>query len=313
MGRVISHDLEIARVAARQHGNITRRQLRSIGLTDDAIAHRVRTGRLFRQYPGVYSVGRPAVTALEKASAAVLACGTGAALSHSSAMTLWGFYKYWETPFHVVVPGDRRPKGITVHRSATLTWRDLKTHRGIRVTSPARTIFDMAPRMKRKTLTRVVNDALRGPLPEDTLAEIVARLPNAKAAKLLRPFVENDNGLTYSELEDEFAAFCEEFGLPRPLTNVRIAGYLRDAWFPQERVVVELDGWDFHKSRHSFESDRERDAEALLAGIVTVRITHERMKHARANEAARLDKILEARRRELSRASVPGRGSLPRT
>jgi hypothetical protein len=289
-------DKQIGRLASRQQSNVHYDQLRAIGLSKADIAYRVRVGRLYPVHYRVYSVGKRPVTALEKASAAVLACGTGAALSHSSAMTLWGFYKYWETPFHVVVPGDRRPKGIKVHRSATLTWRDTKTHRGIRVTSPARTIFDMAPRMKRKTLIRVVNDALRGPLPEDTLAEIVARLPNAKAAKLLRPFVENDSGLSYSDLEDDFQNFCQEFGLPRPLTNVRIAGCLRDAWFPQERVIVELDGWEFHRSRGSFESDRERDAEALLAGIVTVRITHERMKHARANEAARLDKILQSRR-----------------
>jgi hypothetical protein len=291
-----SHDLQIAVLAKRQQGNVGYGQLVRLGLSPDAIQHRVRTGRLFREYPGVYSVGRPARTPLERASAAVLACGPDAALSHSSAMTLWGFYKRWDKPFEVVVPGDRRPKGIKVHRSRTLHWRDTKTRLGIRVTSAARTIFDMAPRLKRKTLTRVVNDALRGPLTKDALAEIVARMPHTQAAALLKPFVENDNGLTYSHLEDDFQSFCEKFGLPRPLTNIWIAGHKRDAWFPNERVIVELDGWDFHKDRHAFESDRERDANALLAGIITVRITNERMKHTPAREAARLDQILQSRR-----------------
>ena len=134
-----SHDLAVARVATRQHGNITRRQLLACGLDDEAMAHRVRTGRLFRVYRGVYSVGRPPTTPLERAAAAVLACAPTGVLSHTSAMTLWGFWKRWDTPFEVTVTRDRRPTGITVHITTTLRRPDIRTHLGIRVTSPART------------------------------------------------------------------------------------------------------------------------------------------------------------------------------
>jgi predicted transcriptional regulator of viral defense system len=141
-----SHDVKIARVAARQHGNITRAQLGAIGLSDDAIAHRARRGRLHRIHRGVFSVGRPAQTGLERASAAVLACGPTALLSHEAALVLWGFTSPWPSTFDVTVTaGNPRPKGITVHRSTQLARRDIRIQLGIRATSPARTILDCAP------------------------------------------------------------------------------------------------------------------------------------------------------------------------
>jgi hypothetical protein len=296
-------DLAIGALALRQQGNVTTDQLLHLGLSRAGIHHRVQIGRLYREHRSVYSVGKRARTPLERASAAVLACGPNAALSHGSAMTLWGFYRHWDAPFEVVVPGDRRRPGIVVHRCTTLARRDIKTQLGIRTTSPARTIFDMAPGLKRRTLTRVVNDALRGLLPEDTLAEIVARFPNTRAAVLLQPFVEREGGPTDSPFEDDFSGYCKKYGLPRPLTNVYVAGKRRDAWFPNERLIVELDSWLFHRDRDAFENDRERDAHALQAGIPTLRITWERIEATPDREADRLRRILEAQR---ARIAGPG-------
>jgi very-short-patch-repair endonuclease len=76
----------------------------------------------------------------------------------------------------------------------------------------------------------------------------------------------------------------------------KVSGWEVDALFPDEKVIVELDGWDFHSSRESFESDRERDASTLAAGCVTVRVTWERMHERAAREAARLQTILEQQR-----------------
>lgn len=156
-------DFAIARVAARQHGNIRRAQLITVGCNDEAIAHRVRTGRLHRVHRGVYAVGRPPITPLERAAAAVLACGPGAALSHASALALWGL-RGWPRRHHVTVTkGDPRPEGITVHRSRTLRRRDLTTQRGIRVTTAARALLDSAPALTDNALSRGVNDARRAP------------------------------------------------------------------------------------------------------------------------------------------------------
>lgn len=291
-------DAQIAALAARQHGNITRAQLVRLGISDTAINYRVEIGRLHRVHRGVYSVGKPARTQLELASAAVLACGAGAALSHGSALGLWGFAKQWGAPFHVTVPGDRDRAAIHVHRSHTLTPQDIKIQLGIRVTSFARTLLDCSPELSDKRLTRIVNDARRGRyIHLDSLAETVARWPRHPGAVRLRPFLEGPTNPSRSDFEDEFLPFCERFGLPRPETNSMIAGREVDAYFAAEGVIVELDGWDFHSSRDVFESDRDKDADATALGLATVRITKQRVRHTPAKEAARLHAILELRRR----------------
>jgi hypothetical protein len=171
-------DAAIARIAVRQHGNVTRLALLRLGLDDHAIRHRVKGGRLHRVHWGVYSVGRPPATPLERAAAAVLACGSGAVLSHGSAAALWGLQKIWREPLHVTVPGDRRPPRIRVHRSTRLIRRDVRTQLGIRVSSPARTVLDCAPELSDRALTRMVQDArLAGYLNERQLADVIARFP----------------------------------------------------------------------------------------------------------------------------------------
>jgi hypothetical protein len=290
-------DAAIARIAVRQHGNVTRLALLRLGLDDHAIRHRVKGGRLHRVHWGVYSVGRPPATPLERAAAAVLACGSGAILSHGSAAALWGLQKIWREPLHVTVPGDRRPPRIRVHRSTRLIRRDVRTQLGIRVSSPARTVLDCAPELSDRALTRMVQDArLAGYLNERQLADVIARFPRHPGAQRLKPSVEVTGPPTRSGFEDDFLAFCESFGLPRPRVNARVAGYEVDALFEAEQLIVELDGWAFHADRDAFERDRDRDADTLAAGCATVRITWERMRRAPAHEAARLQAILTGRR-----------------
>ncbi len=283
-------------MAVGQHGNVTHAQLTALGLSKNAIGHRVRTGRLYRVYPGVYSVGRPPTMPLERASAAVLACAPTGALSHASAMTLWGFWKRWDAPFEVVVTRDRRPKGIKVHRSSTLSRRDIRIQLGIRVTSPARALLDIAPRLTQRSLRRAVKEALVSPwLNQDQLTDVVLRLPNHPGSKLLTPFVALPAAPTLSHLEDDFELFCVRSDLPRPLTNVMLAGYRVDAYFPEHKLIVEIDSHEFHLNPVSFETDRDRDADTLRLGIATVRITHERMTKTPRQEADRLRAILEQR------------------
>jgi Transcriptional regulator, AbiEi antitoxin/Protein of unknown function (DUF559) len=290
-------DRAIAAVAAKQHGNITRRQLLDVGLDDNAIARRVQMGRLYRVFRGVYSVGRPAITAQERAAAAVLACGPGAALSHGSAMTLWGYWRQWDKPFEVTVVGDRRTKGIRVHRSTTLRRRDITTQLGVRVTTPARTLIDMAPRLRDRALKRNVNNALNSLwLTEDQLADTLARHPAAPGAKRIAKLIGLAGTPTRSGWEDDFPAFCAKHGLPAPVMGAPVCGYIVDALFPVERVIVELDSWDYHKGKIAFETDRERDAETLAHGFVTVRMTGERLDERPRQEADRLRAILASRR-----------------
>lgn len=289
-------DARIARLAAKHHGNVTVRELLGLGLDKDAIRHRVSNGRLYRQHRGVYSVGRRATAPLERASAAVLACGSDAVLSHASAMTLWGFWRRWDEPFEVTVAHDRRTRGITIHRSSILHWRDITTQLGIRATSPARTIFDTSRRLSDPALRRTVNSALHSLwLNESELAEIVGRLAHLPPARRIAPLIGLEGTPPRSGWEDEFPAFCAAHGLPAPIMGAPVNGHIVDALFPVEKVIVELDSWEFHKNRIAFETDRERDADALAHGYQTIRITWERIKQAPAREARRLRRILAAR------------------
>jgi len=297
-------DAAIAAVAATQNGNITRRQLLDLGLDDDAIRYRVKIGRVHRVFRGVYAVGRRAITPRERAAAAVLACGPGAALSHSSAMALWGYWRHWDKPFEVTVVGDRRTPGIRVHRSTTLRRRDITTQLGIRVTSPARTLLDMSPRLKDKALKRAVNNALNSLwLTEDQLAEALARHPTLGGAKRIAKLIGLPGTPTRSDWEDDFPRFCADHGLPAPVMGQPLGGYIVDALFPVEKVIVELDSWRFHKGKIAFEADRERDAHTLANGFVTVRLTDERLDERPQHEANRLHAILESRRVHAPRAA----------
>jgi Transcriptional regulator, AbiEi antitoxin/Protein of unknown function (DUF559) len=291
-------------VAAKQNGNITRRQLLALGLDDDAISYRVRIGRLYRVFRGVYAVGRRAVTPQERASAAVLACGPGAALSHGSAMTLWGFWRSWDTPFEVTVTCNRRPKGIRVHRSTTLRRREMTTQLGIRATVPARVLLDLSPRLTDRALKRAVNNALNSQwLTEDQLVQTLDHHPTLPGTKRIAKLIGHAGTATRSGWEDAFPRFCADHGLPAPVMGQPFHGYILDAVFPAEKVIVELDSWLFHKGKIAFESDRERDAETLARGFVTVRVTEERLDERPGEEANRLHAILESRRIHAPRAA----------
>ncbi|MBV9166660.1 MAG: type IV toxin-antitoxin system AbiEi family antitoxin domain-containing protein [Solirubrobacterales bacterium] len=253
----VSIEGQIAALADRQHGNVTREQLLRLGCSEDQIDRQLKDGRLHRVHRGVYAVGRPARTALERASAAVLACGAGAALSHSSALALWELQDRWPRRFEVTVPGHRRPSEIRTHCYVDLERRDLRRHKGIRVTSPARALLDCAPRLSDKRLPRAVNEARRrGLIGHAELADVIVRSPRHRGARRLAQF----------------------------------------ALFPREQVIVELDSWAFHSTREAFERDRERDVNTLAAGFATIRLTWQRMHRRPRDEAARLHQILKRRR-----------------
>jgi hypothetical protein len=243
----------------------------------------------------VYAVGRPPITPQEWASAALLACGQGAVLSHSSAMALWGYWSHWDRPYEVTVVGDRRTKGIRVHRSTTLRRREVTWQSRIRVTTPAKTALDMSPRLNDRSLKRVVNNMLNSLWSnEDQFEQTLARHPSAPGAGRIAKLLGLPGTPTRSGWEDEFPAFCRRYGLPAPVMGAPIGRYIVDALFVAERVIVELDSWPYHKDKPAFETDRERDAYTLERGFVTVRVTEERLDERPGEEAGRLHVILAA-------------------
>jgi hypothetical protein len=285
-------DVAIVRIAGRQQGNITHRQLRRLGVDDNDIRRRVRLGLLYRVHRGVYSVGRPPVTPPERASAAVLACGDYAALGHFGAAALCDAWEFWPSAIHVLAPTRRRHPGITTHK-IVLPPTDIRHRLGIRVTSPARMLLDCVPSLGDDERKRLVNNArVRTRVTDEQIADIVERNPRHPGAKLLAWFI--GEGVSES-LEDLLFPWCDRYDVPRPETQVELHGFRVDAVYLAEKVVLELDGYDGHRGRESFESDRDRDATLAAYGYIVVRITTWRLERQPAREAARLLRILELR------------------
>ena len=294
-----SFDRLIAAVAASQRGYVARWQLLALGLDDNAIKYRLRTGRLIRVYPGVYAVGHVRTAPIDRASAAVLACGPGAVLSHLSAAALWGWLKDWDEPFAVTIPGDRRPRGIRVHRSRPLARRDTTRHKGIPVTTPALSALDCAATTAPHRLPRLINEAFVSTyLKEAALDDALRRHPTHPGAKCLLPYADEGHGRTRSDLEDKFVAFVERFGLPMPELNFPLNGRVLDAFYPAEGVISEIDSHRFHGTREVFELDREKDRAAMATGLATVRLTDRMMELGGEREARNLQTILVRRRRQ---------------
>jgi hypothetical protein len=294
----ITHDpreRSVRELAGRQAGHLDRRQLLSLGFSDGAIKARVRNGTLVTRHRGVYAIAPARTDPPALAAAAVLACGPHAALSHASAAYLWGLIRHWPTtPEVALIPGDRRPRHIRTHRCPSLQPRDITRQHGVPTTTRARTLLDLAPSLTHAQLTRLVHDERReGRIHQAALTDIIARNPLHPGTKLLRPFAEDRANPTASGLEDLFRAFIKKYDLPEPIINFNLRRKQPDAYFPEHNLIVELDGWDFHKDREAFEEDRERDAENLRHGTPTIRITEQRLTHDPDREAQRLHEILK--------------------
>ncbi len=270
MGAQSASDLEIAALAGAQYGVVAHAQLVERGLTRREIGGRAAAGRLQRLHRGVYAVGHRVLRVEGYWMAAVLACGEGAALSHQTAPAVWDLRRVGSGPIHVTVPGDpgrKKRDGIRVHRSVTLTERDVTRVRGLPVTTVARTIIDLSRTLNPDELEELVHRADdRGLVDFRDLR--AARSPSLQA--VLRTF---ETAPTRSALERRFLRLCREHGVERPEVNVLIEGYLVDFVWRDRKLIVEVDGYEHHRSRRKFESDRERDVVLSTRGWRTRRFT----------------------------------------
>ncbi len=284
---------EILALADRQFGYVKRVQLLQLGATPEWIRSQLLRGWLIRVYAGVYAVGHVSRHAHGRAYAALLACGEGAALSHSSAAALWGVGEWPGTPEVTAHRQVRRP-GIRSHHSQQLGRKDVRTHQGIRVTSPARTVLDIQRRLTDARLIRTVNElrTLRH-LSEGAFEELCTQ-----SRRVCRLLGDGDDHApqrpTRSALEDMFRRFTQRHELPMPEINAILPhnGREVDALYPTQRLIVEVDSWQFHSSRASFERDRAKDADALACGYRTLRVTDSRLTRDGTEEAARIRRIL---------------------
>lgn len=293
-------DHAVARVAAQQYGLLTRAQLRALGLGDTAISKRAAAGRLHRVHHGVYAVGHRALPARGAWMAGTLACGRGAALSHASAAALWEIAPEDPHAVHVTVPtaGGRRRPGLVIHRDPTLARDEVRTRHGIRITTVARTLLDLAAILPTRALERALDQAaIARRLDLKALDALLSRRAGHRRAAKLRAALEGHRPgttLTRSELEERFLVLCREHALPRPGVNRTVAGLEVDFVFELQRVVVETDGWRYHGTRAAFERDRRRDATLARAGYRTLRFSHRQLAEEAAAVAATVAAALGA-------------------
>jgi very-short-patch-repair endonuclease/predicted transcriptional regulator of viral defense system len=269
MGGQDDTDLVIAALADAQHGVVARSHLLQAGVSARAIERRTESGRLHILYRGVYAVGHTVLTLHGRWMAAVLACGKGAALSHTTAAAACDLRRAGET-IHVTVPGRggrKAPRGIRLHRSPTLTARDVTEIRGIPVTKVARTLIDVARVVSHDELARIVDEADRRGLVD------FRDLEAARSASLQAVLRAYAPAPTRSELERRFLKLCRDHGIPRPETNVFIEGMEVDFVWRERKLIVEVDGYAFHRSPAAFEKDRERDVHLVMKGWTTRRFT----------------------------------------
>jgi very-short-patch-repair endonuclease len=266
---------QVLAVAARQHGVIAYEQLLAAGLSPDAVRHRGRSGWLRRIHRGVYLVG-PIEPPLARAMAATLACGRGAQLSHHPAAILRGLLPGPARGMHVTVPGRHvaGPAGVTVHRTDGLDPRDATRHLGIPVTSPARTLLDLATEATPRELARAIEQAqILNLVTARSLHAQFARYPHHKGLAAVREATTAEPRLTRSEAERRLLELIRTARLPEPETNVRVAGHEVDFLWREHALVVEVDGYAFHATRAAFERDRRRDAALKAHGIDTIRVS----------------------------------------
>lgn len=295
MGTVRHGRAEAWALARRQHGVVSRAQLLELGLDRDAIQHRIVSARLHPVARGVYAVGRPQLDREGVWMAALLACGPHAALSHHSAAALWDIGPAGHGSIHISVALDvvRCRPGVELHRRALAP--DEVTRRGsLSVTSPTRTLVDLALVLSRDRLERAIGEADKRDLVDpESLRAALDRLTGRPGVGVLRATLDRRTfTMTRSALERRFLPIAHRAGLPMPVTGAELNGFEVDFHWPDLGLVVETDGLRYHRTPAQQTRDRLRDQAHLAAGITPLRFTHAQVAFEPAYVEATLRRVV---------------------
>jgi predicted transcriptional regulator of viral defense system len=292
----------LADLAGRQHGVVSIRQLEGpLGFSQRSVARAAAAGRLHRVYRGVYAVGHTDLSLQGECLAAVLAVGPGALLSYHSAGWLWGLWRGAPAPFEVTAFVPRHhptPKGIVRHRARNLVEDDRTVVDGIPVTSVARTLLDLAWKLRGYQIRRVLDCAEElGLLDLDAIRAVIERNRGHHGAKRLRYALDIYKPAPYtrSEFERRFVDHLVASGLPRPATGWNELGHELDVYWPERRFAIELDTWETHGTRYAFERDHDRDLDFALAGIEAIRVSERQFRREPDKIAAKVADLLARR------------------
>jgi very-short-patch-repair endonuclease len=285
-------EAEIERLAVLQHGCAHREQLFRTGLRRGAIDHRLRAGRYRLVHRAVYVIDPTRADEWMATMAAVLLFAGDGLVSGCAAGALWQLLEEPPDQPEVTVVGrsTHRLPSVTVHRAVTLDRRDVAWRGGMPVTSVDRTIVDLAGALTALELENAVAAALT--LRLTTIPKIRAamqRTPRARGIAGLRHLLESGGfARTRSHYERKLLALIARAGLPRPLTNHRVAGHEVDMVWLEARLVLEFDGFLYHAGRRAFERDRRRDQDLVAAGFRVIRVTARQVEEESYGVIARL-------------------------
>jgi predicted transcriptional regulator of viral defense system len=270
-------------LARRQHGVVTRGQLLDLGFSAEAIKHRVQKGRLHPVVRGVYAVGRPHLTREGRWMVAVLVCEPDAVLSHRSAAALCGVGK--EHPNYIDVSVRRASEaqipGLRCHRRPSLPSQEVDLRLNIPVTTPVRTFLDLAAVTGPKTLERSINEADKlDVIDADSLRRALDDHPGEHGIRLLRHVLDKHTfRLSDDELERLFRPLATAAGLPTPLTKHMVNRFEVDFYWPDLGLVVETDGWRYHRTPSAQTRDALRSQIHVANGQTPLRFSHYQVKY----------------------------------
>lgn len=281
------------RLARAQHGVLTRKNLLDLGFSPEAIKHRVSKGRLHPVFRGIFAVGRPQLNREGRWMAAVLACGPEAALSHRSAAAMWGFGAEHRAHIDVTVrrSSEARLRGVRCHRRPTLPTAEITTRWNIPLTQPVQTFLDLVSVMGPRDLERAINEADKlSVIDADALRKALDGHPGHRGVRPLRRILDKDTfRLSDDELERLFRPLATAAGLPVPLTKHIVNEFEVDFFWPDLGLVVETDGWRYHRTPSAQSRDALRFQTHVANGLTPLRFSHYQVKY----EPAHVRTILE--------------------
>ncbi len=293
-------DQTIAAIATRAEGRITSAKLRDLGLSWDQIAYRAKIGRLHRVARGVYSVGHLNDGPRARWLTAVLRIGPEAVLSHGPAAGHWGIRPHSSATVDVTYPRRHRAvPGICLHR-CDLPADEITIHNEIPITTVPRTLFDLAAILSPGRLERALGEAEALDLTDAlSLPDLLERYPGRRGVGCLRAVLLRTIGgvrATRSELEALFLDLLDATALPAPLANHLVttsgARFECDFVWPRSCLIVELDGYAYHRGRQAGDRDKLRDRVLTAHGWTVIRVTWGHLHNGRAALLADLESLI---------------------
>jgi hypothetical protein len=296
----------VATLATRQHGVVSRHQLRALGLTDQMIDDRIASGILLPMFRGVFAVGHRAVRRRGLMLAAVLACGEGTVVSHGAAAELLGLWDREPALVDVISRSSRgrQLQGIRWHRGRRLAPDEVTSRDGMPCTTTSRTLVDMAGLLGEGSLRRMVERAavLRR---LDTAAIDRSLAPGRRRGapmlrRVLAAWRTGDGRVPRlrSQMEARMLAAVVEAGAPRPQCNAALSldgeSFEVDFLWAAQRLIVETDGRETHGTAVAFGNDRRRDQILIANGYRVARIAWSHLQDEPEVTMARIKRMLEA-------------------